>query len=214
MIRHYFKLAKRGLLKHKYYSVINVFGLVFGMLSALIISKYIGGSLQFDRFHDKKDRIYAITQEESINGNSQKKSDATYWGVAELITQYPEVINTTRYSYHVESLIIAEGNSDNTISFFENKIFSVDSSFLKIFTFPLRYGNPETALSRVNSIVITSSASARYFGNLNPIGKTLIVRAPWGQETTYEVTGVAEDIPRRSQFKFDFLITHAELDPN
>src|SRR5688572_23102927 len=213
MIRHYFKLAKRGLLKHKYYSVINVFGLVFGMLSALIISKYIGGSLQFDRFHEQKDRIYSITQEESIHGNSQKKSDATYSGVAELITQYPEVINATRYSYHVESLIITDGKSENTVSFFENKIFSVDSAFLKIFTFPLRYGNPQTALSRANSIVITSSASVRYFGNLNPIGKTLTVRTPWGQETTYEVTGVTEEIPGRSQFKFDFLLTHAQLDP-
>lgn len=213
MIRHYFKLAKRGLLKNKYYSFVNVFGLVFGMLSALIIAKYIGGSLQFDRYHEKKDRIYSITQEESINDNPQKSSNATYWGVGELIIQYPEVIDITRYGYHIESLIIAESDSGSRISFVENKIFSVDSGFLKIFTFPLRYGNSETALSRVNSIVITSSTSQRYFGNLNPIGKTLTVRVPWGEETTYEVTGVIEDVPRRSQFKFDFLTTQAPLDP-
>lgn len=214
MILHYFKLAKRSLLKNWYYSFINVFGLVFGMLSALIIAKYIGGSLQVDRYHEKKDRIYSITQEESINGNPQKSGNATYWGVGELINQYPEVIDITRYNYHVGSLILAAGDSGNKISFFENKIFSVDSGFLKIFTFPLRYGNSETALSSVNSIVITSSASQRYFGNLNPIGKTLTVRVPWGQETTYEVTGVVEDVPQRSQFKFDFLITHGPLDPN
>lgn len=214
MISYYFKLAKRDLFKNKHYTAINIFGLVFGMLSALIIAKYIGGSLQFDSFHKKKDRIYSITQEESINGNPPKNSNATYWGVGELINQNPEVINTTRYSYHIESLIIAEDDTGNRVSFIENKIFSVDSSFLNIFTFPLIYGNPETALSRVNSIVITGSASQRYFGNLNPIGKTLTVRVPWGAETVYEVTGVIEDVSQRSQFRFDFLTTQAPLDPN
>jgi putative ABC transport system permease protein len=214
MILHYFKLAKRGLLKNKYYTFLNVFGLVFGMLSALVIAKYIGGSLQFDRYHVKKDRIYSITQEEFINGNPQKSSNATYWGVGELVNQYPEVIDITRYNYHIGSLIIAEGDSGNRVSFFENRIFSVDSGFLKIFTFPLRYGNLETALSGGKSIVITSSASQRYFGNLNPVGKTLTVRVPWGKETTYEVTGVVEDVPKQSQFKFDFLLSHTGSDPN
>lgn len=214
MIRHYFRLAKRSLFKNKYYTFINVFGLVFGMLSALVIAKYIGGSLQFDHYHKKKDRIYSIKQEEYISGIPQKNINASYWGVGEFINQYPEVIDITRYSFHVESLILAEGDSGNGISFFENKIFSVDSGFLKIFTFPLRYGNSETALSRVNSIVITSSASKRYFGKFNPVGKTLTVRAPWGQETTYQVTGVIEEVPQQSQFKFDFLLTHAPIDPN
>ena len=89
MIRHYFKLAKRSLLKNKYYSFINVFGLVFGMLSALIIAKYIGGSLQFDRYHENKDRIYSVTQEESVNGTPQQSSNVTYRGIGELMNQYP-----------------------------------------------------------------------------------------------------------------------------
>ena len=153
------------------------------MLSALAIAKYIGGSLQFDSFHLKKDRIYSITQEESINGNLQKKSNATYWGVGELISQYPEVISWTRYSQHVESLIIGDGEKGNRVSFIENKIFVADSSFLKIFTFPLIYGNPTTALSRVNSLVLTRSTSQKYFGNGNPIGKALTIRVPWGEES-------------------------------
>ncbi len=214
MISHYFKLAKKNLFKNKYYTFINVFGLVFGMLSALIIAKYIGGSLQFDSFHQKKDRIYSVTQKESINGNPQKNSNATYLGTGELINQYQEVINLTRYGYHIGSLIIADDSTDNRVSFFENKIFSVDSSFLSIFTFPLIYGDPRTALSRPNSIVITSSASHRYFGNLNPVGNTLTMRSPWGSESTYEVTGVVEDVSAHSQFRFEFLITSAPIDPS
>jgi putative ABC transport system permease protein len=207
MISHYLKLAKRDLLKNRYYTFINIFGLVFGMLSALVIVKYIGGSLQFDSFHLKKDRIYSISQTESINGEPQNISSTTYWGVVERINQYPEVEATTRYSYHIGSLVIADDGAGKSTSFHENKIFSVDSSFLQIFTFPMVYGDPATALSRPNSIVVTRSAAHRYFKNLDPVGKTLTMRVPWGAESAYEVTGVIDDAPVRSQFKFDFLIT-------
>jgi len=214
VISHYLKLAKRGLFKNKYYTFINIFGLVFGMLSALIIVKYIGGSLKFDNFHHKRDHIYAITQEEFLNGTPQKKTNSTYLGVGELIYQFPEVVNWTRYSYHVESLVLTDGDTDNRVSFLENKIFSVDSSFLNIFTFPLINGNSKTALSRMNSIVLTRSSSERYFGNVNPVGRTLTLRTPWGEETAYEVTGVIEDIPKRSQLNFDFLVTRPPTDTN
>jgi putative ABC transport system permease protein len=214
MISHYLKLAKRELLKNRYYTFINIFGLVFGMLSALVIAKYIGGSLQFDSFHIKKDLIYSISQVESINGEPPNNSSTTYWGVGERINQFPEVAATTRYSYHIESLIIADDKGGNSTSFVENRIFTVDSSFLKIFTFPLVQGNPETALSRPNSIVISNSAAHRYFKNLDPVGKPLTLRVPWGAESTYEVTGVIDDVPVRSQFKFDFLITQALQNSN
>jgi putative ABC transport system permease protein len=214
MIHHYFKLAKRALLKNRYYSFINIFGLVFGMLSALIIAKYIGGSLQVDRHHEKKNSIYSVTQEESIHTTPEKTSNLTYRGVGELLNQYPEVVHVTRYSYHVGSLIIAERDSGKHVSFFENTIFSVDADFLKIFTFPLRYGDSETALSKPNSVIITRAASERYFGNSDPIGQSLTVRVPWGHETTYEVTGVTEDVFERSQFKFDFLTTNGRADPS
>lgn len=213
MIIHYLKLATRDLLKNKYYTCINVFGLVFGMLSALIIAKYIGGSLQFDSFHLLKDRIHYLTQQESTDGNEVKRSHSTYWGVGELLDQYPEVANATRYGYHVESMIIADGEAGHSVSFFENKIFSVDSGFFDIFTFPLINGDPSTALSRPNSIVLSRSASQRYFGDRNPVGKTLTLRAPWGWDTMYEITGVVSDIPPRSQFDFDFLLTQNPLAP-
>lgn len=150
MISHYFKLARKALFKNKYYTFINVFGLVFGMLSALTIAKYIGGSLQFDNFHVKKDRIYSVTQQESLEGSPQENRNATYWGVGEVISQFPEVDNFSRYNGHVESLVLAEGEKGGRVSFSENKVFVADSGFLSIFTFPLIHGNPKTALSRVH----------------------------------------------------------------
>ncbi|HKZ38007.1 MAG TPA: ABC transporter permease, partial [Chryseolinea sp.] len=213
MISHYFKLAQKTLVKNKYYTFINIFGLVCGMLSALTIAKYIGGSLHFDSFHLKKDKIYSVIQEESINGNPQKNTNSTYWGVGELINQYPDIVSMTRFSGGVESLVIADRNKGNQVSFIENKIVTVDSSFLKIFTFPLIHGNTETALSRVNSIVLTNSTSKKYFGNANPVGNVLTIRVPWGEESMYNVTGVIKDIPEKSRFRFDFLITQPPLTP-
>src|SRR5688572_12053887 len=207
MISHYFKLATRDLFKNKYYTFINVFGLTCGMLSALIIAKYVGSSLQFDRFHLANGRIYSLIQHESLNGNPQQDRNSTYWGVGQLINQFPEVVRSTAYSQHVEAVVIADGERGNSVSFVENRIFVTDSSFLRIFTFPLIDGDSETALSRLNSIVLTKSASQRYFGSASPVGKTLTVRVAWGEETTYEVTGVMEDIPKFSRFRFEFLTT-------
>jgi putative ABC transport system permease protein len=210
MIRHYFKLATRDLLKNRYYTLINIFGLVFGMLSALVIAKYVGGSLQFDSFHEKKDRIYSVSQVEVVEGNPQKHTGSTYWGLGDLVHEYPEVAGATRYGYYIGSLVIGEGKVGERTALFEDKIFSVDSSFLNVFTFPLIYGNA-SALSRPSSAVLTHSASLRYFSDLNPVGKTLTFRAPWGAESVYEVTGVVEDPPARSQFNFDFLVTNAAI---
>jgi putative ABC transport system permease protein len=213
MISHYFRLARKTFLKNKYYTFINIFGLVCGMLSGLIIAKYVGGSLQFDSFHVNKDRIYSITQRESLNGNPQKESRATYYGSGELIKEYPELVSSTRYNQQIESVVQIDGENGNKVSFVENKIFATDSAFLRIFTFPLILGDSATALSRINSVVLTNSTSKRYYGKENPVGKVLTIRVPWG-ETMYEVTGVVEDCPKQSQFQFDLLISQPPLDPS
>lgn len=214
MLMHYLKLARKSLIKHKYYTFINVVGLVCGMLSALIIAKYIGASLELDSFHANKDNIYVLSQKEIVDGSSGQQQQTTYSGVMNLITQFPDARDFTRYSHHVEALVIAEEQNGNRHSFTENKIFVADSSFLKLFTFPFIHGNPETALSSANAIVLTRSSAERYFGDDNPIGQLLTVRVSWGKQTVYKVTGVAEDIPALSRFEFDFLISQPDSNPD
>ncbi len=205
MIAHHLKLARKALIRHKYYTFVNVFGLVCGMLSVLIIAKYVGASAEMDSFHQHKDRIYSIAQEQFIDGNSNGEQAGTYLGMADLVSRFPDVVYLTRYSQHVESLAIAERDG-NQLSFTEQNIFVADSNFLKIFSFPLVHGDRETALSRENSIVLTESTSKKYFGDRNPIGETVTIRVSWGRETTYQVTAVARDITKLSRFGFDFLI--------
>ncbi len=211
MFFHYLKFAQKALLKNKYYTMLNAVGLVCGMLSALIIAKYIGGSLQADKFHENINSIYSITQEEYVNNSPQQKSETTYWGVGEMTKQYPEVMEMTRYEYHVESLVMTDGDNGNRVLHMEDDIYVADASFFKVFTFPLIYGNAATALSDKNSMVLTSTTARQYFGNTNPVGQALTIRVPWGEKTTYEVTGVMEDIPRNSRFRFGFLVNGAPL---
>lgn len=206
MIGHYFKVAKKILIKNKFYTLINMFGLICGMLSVLIISKYIGYSMQFDNFHLMKDRIYSVLQKESFDGNPQQSRSSTYWGIGDLISQFPEVNKITRYSMHVPAAVIYEGPTGHSVSFIENKIAITDSSFLRIFTFPLLSGDSLTVLSQPNSVVLTKSASQKYFGDMDPIGRTLAIRVAWGEETIYTITGVIVDVPKNSRFQFDLLI--------
>ncbi|MDQ2656940.1 MAG: ABC transporter permease [Bacteroidota bacterium] len=201
------------MIKYKYYTFVNVFGLVCGMLSVLIIAKYVGASVEMDSFHANKGWIYSITQEQSTDGNSTGAQSGTYLGMADLIMRFPEASDFTRYSQHVESLVLAEKDG-NRLSFTEGNIFVADSNFLKIFTFPLIHGDRKTALSRANSIVLTESTAKKYFGDANPIGETVTIRVSWGRETTYQVTAVAYDITKLSQFGFDFLIPQGAVDPD
>ena len=108
MVPHYLRLALKNIAKQKYYSVINVFGLVCGMLSVLIIGNYIGASLAFDKHHVHRDHIYAVTQRESVAGVEQPERPSTYLGVADILRQFPEVTAVTEYAQHVEALVIAK----------------------------------------------------------------------------------------------------------
>ncbi|HTE29565.1 MAG TPA: FtsX-like permease family protein [Chryseolinea sp.] len=206
MIRHYFKLAKKTLVKNKYYTLINVVGLVCGMLSVLIISKYVGSSLQYDQFHVLKNRILRINQQETIEGNEQDPRSSTYWGVGDAVSEFPEVTSFTRYNQHVEALVIADAADGSIISILESRIFITDSVFLKMFSFPIIDGDRKHPLSQPKSLVLTRSASRRYFGDSSAVGKSLVLRVAWGEESVYQITGVVEDVSPYSQFKFDFLI--------
>lgn len=213
MIIHYLRIALKAFGKYKYHTFINIFGLVSGMLGALIIAKYIGGSLQFDSFHTNRKQVHSVSQRESIAGGDQQERATTYQGVADLIAQFPEVRQTTRYMYHVESLVIANAGNDRQESFTEERIFMSDSCFFRMFSFSFLHGNPETALSPANSVVLTRSTAKKYFKDEDPLGKTILIRTSWGQELSYEITGVIEDIPLLSRFRFDILVNAPAVIP-
>ena len=176
MTQHYFRLALRSLGKHKYNTLINIFGLVCGMFSVLVIAKYIGGKLQFDSFHLNRNQIYTITQKETGPDGDQHHRMTTYFGMGDLAEQFPEVHAVSKFSYHVESLVIVGNDEGEQESFTEDRIFMTDSSFLRMFTFPLMHGDGNSALSKPFSVVLGASTARKYFGDSNPLAN----RLPYG----------------------------------
>jgi putative ABC transport system permease protein len=198
MLSSYLTIALRNLKKHKGYSFINIFGLAVGIACCVIIVLYVRNELSYDRFHTHADSIYRVYVKSSINGQQSCNCKTAAPLGKTLVHDFPEVITYTRVGFFGNHVLKC---ADEVYR--ERHVYTADSNFFSVFSFPLVSGNPQTVLSRPNSIVMTQSTAHRYFGNENPIGK--ILRADY--QTSYVVTGVMEDFPANSSFRCDILLS-------
>ncbi len=193
MIKNYFKIALRNLRKYKGYSLINILGLAVGIAVCLLIFKYVSHELSYDRYHSKSERIYRITMD-----HPQAHIALTPSMILPTLNKlFPEVESGVRL-YDVgrfQPLVIR--NEERV--FEERKFVYADSSLFKVFDFQLISGNPNTALARPNTLVISREMAGKYFGSQNPLGNSLQVN-----DREFEVTGVVENIPENSHFRYDF----------
>jgi len=196
MFQNYFKIAGRNLSRYKGFSFINIAGLAIGMACSILIFLFVGDELSYDRFHEKVNRIYRVGQMGNI-GDRKFIGSTTQAPVAKtLVEEFPEVEAATRIQRGINTVITYEEKS-----FFETRYLYVDSSFFNVFTFPLVRGNPETALSKPHTMILTESTAKKYFGDEDPIGKVLHE----ADGNDFMVTGVAMDVPENSHFHFDVL---------
>ena len=195
MFTNYLKVALRQLIRHKGYSFINIIGLTIGMACFILIGLWVQDELSFDRFHEKKDRIFRIL-------NKTESGDLipspTYALAPALKSLYPEIEEFSRVWFWHSSLV-KYGDK----SFEEDRIHMADPGFFRMFSFPFIKGDPETALAERNAIVLTQKAALKYFGTEDPIGKVLHLTA---DRADFKVTGVIENIPQNSHMQFDFMI--------
>ena len=206
MVRNYLKIALRNLFRRKFYAALNVGGLVVGMAACLLIFQYVAFERSYDTFHANQDDLYRVTFTSMRNGAAYSTSAFTWYGLAPVITErVPELIEAARFHpVFAEGTIAYTDAGGQPHALREGGIAYADPSFLSIFSFSLIQGNPATALTSPRSLVLSASAAQRYFGEADPIGQTLEVRA-WG-DGTYTVTGVMEDVPAQSHLQFDFLM--------
>ena len=193
MLKNYLKIAFRNLRKYKGYSLINILGLAVGIAVCMLIFRYVSYEMSYDRYHSRSDRIYRITMD-----HPQAHIALTPSMILPTLQKlFPEVETGVRI-YDVgrfQPLVI--GNQDRV--FEERKFAYADSTLFRVFDFELVLGNPNTALAGPNAIVISKEMSRKYFGNQNALGKRLQVN-----KREFEVTGVMEDIPENSHFRYDF----------
>ncbi|MBD3414279.1 MAG: FtsX-like permease family protein [Candidatus Aminicenantes bacterium] len=201
MLKNYLRIAFRNLKRHKLYSFINISGLGIGLACCLLIFIYVKHELSYDRFHENSKRIYRAVVGEFQNGKWAYSVGTPEPLGAALEQELPEVEQSVRF-FH-PSWIEKWSVSHKNRSFYEEQVFFTDPSFFEVFSFPLIQGNSDSVLDEPHSIVISQKAAQKYFGSDNPIGKVLMI----DHHIETQVTGVTEDVPPNSHFRFDFLVS-------
>ena len=196
MIAHSLKITLRNLKKRRGISLINIVGLTIGVIGFILIALFVQDELSYDRHHEKADRIYRANVR-AIANNTDFYSATTCTPMAQaLVTEFPEVEASTRvHRFGIPVIRYQEK------VFSEERFLFADPTFFEVFTIPFLKGDPKTALAEPNSVVVTRSTAERYFGQEDPVGKTLNA----DRRRDYLVTGVVEDSPRTSHFRYDFL---------
>ena len=195
MIKNYLKVALRNLRKRKGYAFINVAGLAVGMACCLLIALFVRDERSYDRYHDKADRIFRLVDERARVGAPFAPA---------LRDEFPEVEQAVRlHPMFWTTPLLRAGEQ----GFYEDGIFFADSSLFDVFSFRLLRGNPETALAAPFSMVLTEAMAAKYFGNADPMGQVMA----YDNTHDYTITGIVEDTPVNSHFRFDFLASFSTL---
>ncbi|MDN4165074.1 ABC transporter permease [Cytophagales bacterium LB-30] len=200
MIRNYFKVAMRNIMRQKFYSGLNIMGLSIGIAACLLIVLYLRFELSYDTFHTDIDRIYQVDLHGKIAGQEIFTATTCSPMAQALENEVPEVEMATRLLSD-NGYVMRYGER----AFTENSIMYADSNFFRFFSFPLLEGDAANALREPRSLVMTEEMAQKYFGSEPAVGKTIQM------DESYTVTGVVANVPKNSHFRFDFLISSASL---
>ncbi len=189
MFKNYIKIAFRNLIRQKGYSFINISGLAAGMACCILILLWVQDELSFDEFHENSSSLYRI-----VVDSDNTIYSASPWALAPTLkNEFPDILKATRVATRTRMLKYGDQ------SFFNRGVF-IDADFLDMFSFSFITGDPKSAFSSKNSIVISKELSDKYFRGEEPVGK--ILRMDNSVDLT--VTGVLENVPPNSHLQFDF----------
>ncbi|TAE50574.1 MAG: FtsX-like permease family protein [Bacteroidetes bacterium] len=206
MLRNYFNIALRNLLKNKASSLINVAGLSLGIAACLLITLYVWDELSHDRFHPNYSHIYRITEKQQQATGLFTVAVTPGPLAAALASDFPEIARTTRIG-NWQGLL-----SYGTQSAEAEEMLIVDASFFQMFNFPLLAGNAETVFRSPDEVIVTEAFAIGFFGEdwrqKDVLGKVFA----FGQGQTLTLVGVAKNPPAQSGIQFDVLLPFAYLD--
>lgn len=202
MFNNVFKITLRNLRRYKGYSFINIAGLATGIASCILILFWVYHELSYDRFHKNSERIYRLYHELTLGGNTRVTPVAAGPMAAEVTQSVPEAEQSVRI-FPFDNLSVKLGDKE----FREKNVYFTDKNFFDVFSFPLTSGNPSDVLAMPFRVVLSQTTAQKYFGDENPVGKTL--KFSDGHE--YTVTGVIRDVPDNSHLQFDMLCSFETL---
>ena len=209
MLRNFFKVALRNLRRRRGYAWLNILGLAIGMACCLIIFEYVAYERSYDRFEPNANRLYRVQDEEYQAGRMVLPSAPAMPAVAPaMLREFPEVESACRF--YRGAAMLAEENSNLKIR--ESVAYYADPSALPLFGIRLVYGDARRALTGAAKIVLSATEARKFFGNGNPVGRTLALHSGMRPSPlTLEVTGVYADLPLNSHLKLPLLISYPTL---
>lgn len=193
MFKNYVKIALRIFRKDKSHSFINIFGLAMGLACCMLIAVYVFDELSYDDDNPIAKQIYRVELNATGNGNIETYPTVDIAVGKGITDAYPEVQSFTRLLKQRATYVKYEEKQ-----FKESKLATVDANFLQIFNIPLIEGDAAKSLQDPNSIVVSKSFANKYFGNTNPIGKTVQIGIQ-----SFKVTGLIDEVPENTHFHFD-----------
>lgn len=207
MLFNYLKTTLRNIRRHRIHSLLNIIGLTVGMACTIIIVQWVRFEFSFDRYHTNADRIYRLATDINF-GNFQARVATSAHPVGPTIHRdFDEVESAVRFRNSWGQSIVKAGGR----AFAESRMFFADHTVFEIFSFPLIYGAPDTALVEPYTIVLTKDSALKYFGTLDVVGKRLQISnlrfaaLKHGPQVT--VTGVMDNVPPNSHLKFSMLLS-------
>ena len=207
MFRSFLNIALRNLRNNKTFSVINIAGLAVGLASFIFIVAFIKSELSYEDFHQNADRIYRPVGVFNRPGMGRVHNGVTPGALGPaLASDFAQIEKTVRLRPLFDAYFQVGDNG-----FYESAIAMTDTSIFDIFTIPLKYGDPKTALSNINSLVIDAELAEKYFGDIDPVGRTITVSAS-NRTEAYTVTAVMEKYPENSHLFFRALGSIAALE--
>jgi len=202
MLGHFLTFTFRNIWKQKGYTIINIAGLSLGMTCFTLILGFVLSELSYDRYHENAEEIYRITSGLTLGKTPNSIATTNAPPALAMKEEFPEVIEALRVLPRKRTSVKYEEKE-----FYEDRIFNAETSIFDIFTFSLIKGTPGSALNRAYTAVLTETTAKKYFGDLEPLGKSLKL----GDEQDYTVTAIVEDVPENSHFIFDLLLSFETL---
>jgi putative ABC transport system permease protein len=201
MLRTHLKFFIRVFLKDKFFSVLNILGLALGIAVSIILLLILQHDLTYDKHYANHERIYRLGGHLQATGVDFRGARSARELGDILKEEFPEVQAVTRANNWDHTLVKYERNGED-IAYYEEDVVRTDSTYFQVFTHEFIAGDEKTCLNLLNTVVITESTASRYFGEEDPIDKSLLIDGE-----LWKVTGVIADLPENTHLKFDILLS-------
>ena len=212
MLNNYLKVAYRSLLRSKIFTLINILGLAIGMAASLSIYQYVSFELSYDK-SEISNRVYRVQNNYIRRNELIYNSAATFPGVGPAMNEYfPEVADVGRYypmGIWRKCNLTYQGNEEKTYR--EERLAYADPSIIDLLNFQVIKGEGKKSFIDPGKILLSQSSAKRYFGDEDPVGKTILFIDETQHQDQLEVAGVFEDLPLNVHFKCDVLISYKTL---